>query len=100
VLGEYLNEYVASRTDAKISTVTSWGHTIRNLNDFFGPNKPLRDITPGDADEWCLDLLDQGLAADSTVRKRCSNAKGRPIDNYLVLTIIHLKGNGVLIRMV
>jgi integrase len=75
VLGEFLNQYVASRIDAKSSTVTSWGHTVRNLNDYFGPNKPLRDITPGDADEWCLDLLDQGLAADSTVRKRCSNAK-------------------------
>jgi site-specific recombinase XerD len=84
VLGEYLNEYVASRTDAKISTVTSWGHTIRNLNDFFGPNKPLRDITPGDADEWCLDLLDQGLAADSTVRKRCSNAKHQPVNNSAI----------------
>jgi hypothetical protein len=47
VLGEFLNQYVASRIDAKSSTVTSWGHTVRNLNDYFGPNKPLRDITSG-----------------------------------------------------
>ena len=74
LLGEFLDNYVATRSDVKFSTLLNWGHTVRNLKEYFGPNKSLRDITPGEADEWRLDLLGQGLAK-STVRKRCSNAK-------------------------
>ncbi len=37
--------------------------------------KAISRITPGDADDWRLNLLEQGLAADTTVRKRCGIAK-------------------------
>ncbi len=40
------------RKDVKPSTLTVWGHTQRNLNEFFGETKPLREITSGDAEEW------------------------------------------------
>ncbi len=72
-LKEFLDGYADTRSDAKSSTHINWGHTIRNLLEYVGPDKPLRDITPGEADEWHLNLLDQALAR-STVRKRCSNA--------------------------
>lgn len=73
-LGAFLTEYVAKRTDVKASTLIVWGNAQRNLLEFFGAAKPLRDITPGDADDWRLFLLGQGLA-ENTVNKRCSVAK-------------------------
>lgn len=68
----------------KGSTSTVYGHTIRNLKTFFGADKPLRDITAGDADEFRLNLLapkpkkqsetgGEGLA-ENTVRRRCTLA--------------------------
>jgi integrase len=50
------------------------GHTRRYLIEFFGEAKALRDITPGDADEWRLHLRKAGLS-DNTVRRRCGVAK-------------------------
>lgn len=73
-LGEFLEEYIAGRTDAKQSTKTSWGHVQRNLLDFFGPDRPLRDISEGSADQWRIYLTEQDLA-DNTVRRRTGIAK-------------------------
>ena len=36
---------------------TFYGHTKRNLIDYLGADKPLRDVTPGIADEFRLWLL-------------------------------------------
>jgi len=44
------------------------------LTEFFGPDKLLRNIRPGDADEWRLFLIGKRLA-DNTVRRRCGAAK-------------------------
>ena len=52
---------------------TTW-HTRENLVDFFGHDKSLHKVTPGDADQWRLYLIKQGLA-DNTVRRRCGIAK-------------------------
>lgn len=73
-LGAYLDSYVKQRSDVKGSTATVYGHTRRNLLAFFGAVKPPRDITLGDADQWRLYLLEEGLA-DNTVRRRCGIAK-------------------------
>ena len=73
-LGEWLSSYIDGRTDAKPSTRTVWGHTRRNLVDFFGKDKSIDTITPGDADQWRLRLIEEGLA-DNTVRRRCGIAK-------------------------
>ena len=59
---------------ARPATLTVWGHTRRNLIEFFGPDKPLREITKGDAEEWRLSLVAQGLS-ESTIRKRCGFTK-------------------------
>jgi integrase len=56
------------------------------LIDFFGPDKPLKEITPGDADEYKLKLLDTPIKqrgngknkkklSSMTVRKRLQFAK-------------------------
>jgi len=74
-LGTILDEYITSRfVDAKGSTLTVYGHTRRNLVEFFGKAKPLQSITSGDADCWRQWLLEQGLS-DNTVRRRCALAK-------------------------
>jgi len=58
----------------KQSTRTVYNHTRRCLLEFFGSEKPLKEITPGDADDWRLNLISQELA-ENTVRRRCGIAK-------------------------
>ena len=73
-LGPFLTGYVESRRDVKAATVLTYGHTVRNLIAYFGPGKLLRDITPGGADGWRIDLVQQKLV-DVTVRRRSAVAK-------------------------
>jgi site-specific recombinase XerD len=73
-LGAFIDAYITERTDVKSGTATFYGHTRRNLTDFFGAEKPLREITRGDADQWRMYLVGQDLA-DNTVRRRCGMAK-------------------------
>ena len=74
-LGQFLASYIDGRTDVKGGTATFYGHTKRCLLDYLGADKPLRNISPGDADAWRLWLLaDQGLS-ENTTRRRCRLAK-------------------------
>ena len=73
-LRTFIDAYIAARCDTKASTRLVYGHTRRNLLEYFGEDKPLRDVTPGDADEWRLHLVRQKLA-DNTVRRRSGIAK-------------------------
>ncbi|WP_417392053.1 tyrosine-type recombinase/integrase [Gimesia sp.] len=73
-LGPFLDGYVEMRSDVKSATATVYGHTIRNLKDYFGEEKRLIDITQGDADKWRLYLREEGLA-DNTIRRRSGIAK-------------------------
>jgi integrase len=73
-LAAFIDDYVDGRHDTKASTHLTWSNVRRNLVDYFGELKPLRDITPGDADEWRRMLIKAGLA-DSTVGRRCGIAK-------------------------
>jgi len=73
-LGAFIDAYIQERTDVKRGTATFYGHTRRNLIGFFGEDRPLREITRGDADQWRLYLFAQGLA-ENTVRRRCGMAK-------------------------
>jgi len=72
-LGAFLDGYMASRVDIKKSTRIALGQTVRYLTAFFGADKPLEDITPGDAAEWRFHL--KSKLADNTVRRRCGVAK-------------------------
>ena len=66
-LGEFLESYEASRTDIKPQTVTHWGHTIRNLLDFFGTDKSMREVEEENAVAFRDRLVQQGLA-EATVQ--------------------------------
>jgi integrase len=74
-LGPFLDSYIGSRADVKGSTATVYGHTRRCLVAHFGAERPLHEITAGDADAWRLWLLDHEKLADNTVRRRCGIAK-------------------------
>ena len=52
-LGAFLAEYFAGMT-GKPNTLIFYRHTRRCLIEFFGENKPLREIEPADADKWRL----------------------------------------------
>jgi|HubBroStandDraft_6_1064221.scaffolds.fasta_scaffold37911_3 integrase len=74
-LGPFLADYKASRVDLKSSTQIIHENVRRNLLAFFGPDKPLREITAGDADLWRLNLIGTEKLGPNTVRKRCGIAK-------------------------
>ena len=73
-LRAFLEAYVKERCDVKGGTVIVYRQVGSNLTDFFGDDRPLRQITPGEADQWRLYLVGLGLA-DNTVRRRCGVAK-------------------------
>lgn len=81
-LGEFLDVYLAKRTDVKGATRIFYGHTIRNLKDYFGESKRLTEITIGDAHDFRRHLM-QAKAhrksveklAPATVARRCSLAR-------------------------
>jgi integrase len=57
------------------STATVYGHTRRCLVEYLGADRPLQEITAGDADAWRLWLIEHEKLADNTVRRRCGIAK-------------------------
>jgi len=74
-LQQFLDAYISARSDTKSNTRVVYGHTRRCLIEFFGDDRALRDITPGDADEWRLWLQTEQKLSDNTVRRRCGIAK-------------------------
>ncbi len=73
-LVDFIDNWIKGRTDVKASTTTVFGHTRRNLVAFFGPDKPLNEITRGNADQWRIYLANQKLEGP-TIRRRCGIAK-------------------------
>jgi integrase len=72
-LAAFLDSYIQSRTDTKPLTKKKYHTTKESLVEYFGADKPLRDITEGDADEWRLHLLEGRV--ENTVRKHIAVAK-------------------------
>jgi integrase len=73
-LGQLLDGYLAARDDVKPNTRIVLSQSRRNLIEFFGASKLLKDITEYDAEEWRRYMKRQGLS-EGTIRKRTGNAK-------------------------
>lgn len=73
-LAEFIDEYIQSRHDLKPRTIVLCKQARNVLTEYFGEEKLLRDITPGDADDWRLFLLGKGLG-ENTVRRLCGRGK-------------------------
>jgi integrase len=91
---EFVDQYIAGRTDVKPSTRTVWNRCRNHLDRFFD-NVQLSRITIGDAKDFRRDLIAgcddersprRGLAED-TVRRTCGVAKqffGDAVDRKLI----------------
>ena len=73
-LQAFVDEYIRSRTDIKPSTLLVYNRARKHLLGFFDADKPLRDFTSVDADDWRRYLLEKGLA-ENTIRRSCGMAK-------------------------
>ncbi|MFO0881140.1 MAG: tyrosine-type recombinase/integrase [Gemmataceae bacterium] len=62
-LGPFLDDYLSTRTDIKPNTRRNLIACKDRLLDYFGNDKPLRDITQGDADRWLLWLKERYASA-------------------------------------
>ena len=72
-LGEFLDGYIADRTDIKPWTKTNLKQARNNLVAYFGKTRRLAEITAGDADEFRRQLLTR--LGENTVRRHCGRAK-------------------------
>lgn len=72
-LGKFTQAYIDGRSDVKDSTARHLGDARRNLIEFFGEDRPLADVSPGDADDYRRWLLSR--LGENTARRRCGRAK-------------------------
>ena len=84
-LGEFLDTYLAGRTDLKPSSRIKLLQTKSKLLDFFGSHKSLRSLTPQDAIDWR-----QGLAQPRTEMKSDGDSE-RPVSRCVKLSEATLK---------
>ncbi len=73
-LKAFLDRYIKGRTDVKTNTVKKYKSTRKRLIEFFGAEKPLRDITQGCADDFRLHVAGT-VKEENTVRKHIAVAK-------------------------
>jgi integrase len=74
-LEPFIDRYIEERTDARPSTITNYRHAKRWLVEFFGPDRPLAEITPADCDRFQRFLNDGERLALSTAEKILKRAK-------------------------
>jgi integrase len=74
LLGEFLDGYIAGRTDVKPRTRIKYNATKDYLVHHFGANSNLRHITAGDAGDWRRWLAEK-VMAENTIRKHITIAK-------------------------
>jgi integrase len=73
-LGEFIQAYIESREDASENTVRNFSNSRQKLVDYFAAEKPLHDITTGEADDWRQWLVNQKYS-DATISKAVKHAK-------------------------
>jgi integrase len=73
-LKNFITEYIAARSDIKPRSTNRLESAGVKLVECFGPDRPLKDFTVGDADNFRVWLIGQGFA-ENTVRRLCGRAK-------------------------
>src|SRR5215510_12208301 len=73
LLGEFLDAYIERRTDIKPRTRINLEACQARLVEFFGKDRSIKSITPGDADAWLLWLRER--YANGTVGRTVKRAK-------------------------
>jgi integrase len=72
-LDAFVRDYIAGRRDLKESTRVSMGLARQRLVAFFPPDKPLADITVGDAKRWMIHLRE--TYAEATAARTLKRAR-------------------------
>ena len=73
-IGEWIDNYIESRTDIKAGTATAMKQAAKDIEGYFDKDTLISNFTEHDASSLRIKLLDRGLA-ESTVRRRCKYAK-------------------------
>ena len=79
-LAPFLDAYIEGRPDVKPNTVMNLNQARGWLVEFFGADRSLGEITPGDADDFRRWLF--GRLGDNTARRHCGRAKQRLSRNH------------------
>lgn len=82
----FIEAYINGRADVKPLTKTKYRSTLRTLTAFFGAEKRLRDISPGDAEDWRRAFVKKSIA-ENTIRKYTAVAKlffGAAVKKHLI----------------
>ncbi len=88
-LAAVIDEYIVGRTDLKPGTLVNLRRCRKALVDYFGADRPLTDISPGDADDfrrWLMrpkpvfdkntgECMGEKRLHENTVRRICGRAK-------------------------
>ncbi len=76
-LKPFIDAYIASRVDVKPSTLTTFRRAKNKILEYFDPKRPIRDFTPGDADDFSRWLRNPagGNLSEATARKTGSITK-------------------------
>ncbi|MEW6249651.1 MAG: tyrosine-type recombinase/integrase [Planctomycetota bacterium] len=72
-LGSLLDRFT-TWSSVKPATLAAYRQAVESLREHFGPETPLADLSPVDADSWRKAIVDSGLAR-ATVAKRVHVAK-------------------------
>lgn len=73
-LAEFIDGYIAKRTDVKPASLLVWGRARNKLVEFFGEDESLSTITAEDAQDWRR-WLGTKLGSENTIRKMAGVAK-------------------------
>lgn len=73
-LRDFIAEFIESRPDAKDGTRRQWQQAQDKLVAYFGPDKPLAEVSKEAASDWLRSLRDAGLAA-ATMKRLTGDAK-------------------------
>jgi integrase len=74
LLAPFIDGYIESRTDAKPNTIKNFKVARKSLVEYFGADRPLRSIKPGEGDEWRQNMV-QAELAEATISKRVKHAR-------------------------
>ena len=73
-LAAFIDDYIASRTDAKPGTKTVWSQSRRRLVEHFGGDCVMRSVTAADVSTFRQRLAESGLA-EATIRRTLGHGK-------------------------
>ncbi len=73
-LATFLKSYIEGRADLKPATKIVRGQVIRDLNEYFGEDREVQTISPGNADDFKQWLVGRKLAP-TTIHKRLQVAR-------------------------